>query len=72
MSILNRRRRILVEMNCACPQPASPTANPAVKQQFVPLVFVPGRSKRPQRVGCAKCGVKVQLTPISRKQARDV
>lgn len=60
--ILFRRRYVRVELNCACPEPASPVADPKVKQQFVPRTFRIGDP--PGRLGCATCGVKLRLTTV--------
>jgi hypothetical protein len=60
MRILPRRRYVRVDMNCACPEPASPVADPTVKQQFVERFYRVGG--RPLRLGCDTCGVKVRLT----------
>jgi hypothetical protein len=57
-----RRRYVRVQLNCACPQEASPVADPKVKQQFVPRTFRIGDP--PGRMGCADCGVHLRLTTV--------
>ena len=55
-----RRRVVRIDMNCACPQAASPVADPAVKQQFVERFY--RLNDGVSLLGCRTCGVKVRLT----------